>query len=305
MLAESLVTQFAGRGLVPDDIVGGSSFVLSVGLGAAVTVALATRIGLPVSTTHALIGGLVGAGLAEDGGAVNVANLGTAFLLPLLISPFVAAVLGGLAYGLIRKRNAEVDCACVVADSAITDWRSGSVAARQSVAAHLIVTTDEQCDRLDAPAARVQVSRVLDRIHVLSAASICFARSVNDTPKLTALFLAAQAFDARGAMLAVAAVMAMGGLLFSRRVARTMSQRMVRMDHAQGLSANLISAGLILLASKFGMPVSTTHVSVGAIAGVGARARSIDWGTANAVFLSWVATLPLAALAAYAIGRIL
>jgi phosphate/sulfate permease len=44
---------------------------------------------------------------------------------------------------------------------------------------------------------------------------------------------------------------------------------------------------------------------VGAIAGVGARARSIDWGTANAVFLSWVATLPLAALAAYAIGRIL
>lgn len=123
----------------------------------------------------------------------------------------------------------------------------------------MIVATNEQCAQLNAPAARVQVSKVLDYIHTLSAASICFARGVNDTPKLTALFLAAQAFEARGAMLAVAAIMAMGGLLFSRRVARTMSQRMVRMDHAQGLSANLISAGLILLANKFGMPLGWRH----------------------------------------------
>ena len=77
---------------------------------------------------------------------------------------------------------------------------------------------------------------------------------------------------------------------------------MVRMDHTQGLSANLITAGLILFASKLGMPVSTTHVSVGSIAGVGIGARSIDWKTANAVVLSWIATLPLAALASYAIG---
>ncbi|HEY5568885.1 MAG TPA: inorganic phosphate transporter [Gammaproteobacteria bacterium] len=304
MLAESLVAQFAGRGLVPDDVAGNSAFVLSVGLGAAATVALATRIGLPISTTHALIGGLVGAGLAENGGSVNLANLTGTFLLPLLISPFVAATLGGVAYGLIRKRNREDDCACVVADSAATDWNSGCVAARQSVGPRLIVATDEQCDRLDAPAARVQVSKVLDRVHTLSAACICFARGVNDTPKLTALLVAAQAFDAKGSMLTVAATMAAGGLLFSRRVARTMSQRMVRMDHAQGLSANLISAGLIIFASNLGMPVSTTHITVGSIAGVGVGARSIDWKTANAVLLSWVATLPLAAFVAYAISQI-
>jgi inorganic phosphate transporter, PiT family len=151
---------------------------------------------------------------------------------------------------------------------------------------------------------RVPVPRLLNRVHTLSAASICFARGVNDTPKLTAILIAARAFDARGAMLVVAAVMAAGGILFSRRVARTMSQRIAKMDPVQGLAANLISAFLIIFASKLGMPVSTTHVSVGSIAGVGIGARSIDWKTVNAVWLAWVATLPLAALTAFTIGRL-
>jgi PiT family inorganic phosphate transporter len=51
----------------------------------------------------------------------------------------------------------------------------------------------------------------------------------------------------------------------------------------------------VLFASKFGMPVSTTHVSVGAIAGMGASAGTMDWATVRNIVLSWVATLPLAA----------
>ena len=74
-----------------------------------------------------------------------------------------------------------------------------------------------------------------------------------------------------------------------------MSQRVTRMDHAQGLAANLITALLVLLASKFGLPVSTTHVSVGSIAGVGASAKTLDWQTLRNVLLSWAGTLPLAA----------
>lgn len=303
-LAESLVSQFSGRGLVPDDVVGDSSFVLSVGVGAAATVALATRIGLPISTTHALIGGLVGAGLAESGGSVSVESLAGAFLLPLLISPFVAATLGAIAYALMRRRDPKLDCACVVPESVVAD-RSGSLLARPTAAGRLVVASDEQCDERAAPFVRVSVSSLLDRVHTLSAASICFARGVNDTPKITAVLMAAHAFNAQRAMLAVTVIMASGGLLFSRRVARTMSQRMVEMDHVQGLSANLISAGLIIFASKLGFPVSTTHVSVGSIAGVGVGARSIDWRTVNSILLSWVATLPLAGLAAYSIDRAL
>jgi inorganic phosphate transporter, PiT family len=95
------------------------------------TVAFATRAGLPISTTHALIGGLVGAGFAAQGGSLDLANLGGAFLLPLLVSPFVAATLGALAYGLFGRRLYGVDCACLVPDSEVTDG-SRVLAARQT-----------------------------------------------------------------------------------------------------------------------------------------------------------------------------
>ncbi len=299
VLAESLVQQFSGKALVPDVVVGSPGFLLSVGLGAAATVMLATRIGLPVSTTHALIGGLVGAGLAQGSGLVNFASLSSTFLLPLLISPFVAASLGLLAYRLLRLRKSEKDCVCIATEAPLIEVSPAHTMAFRASGLRLIVDTNAHCDQLDAPGVRVPISKALDRVHSFSAASICFARGVNDTPKLTALLVAAQAFDARTSVAAIAILMALGGLLFARRVAQTMSQRIVRMDHAQGLAANLISSGLILLASNFGMPVSTTHVTVGSLAGVGVSARTIDWTATRNVLLSWVATLPLAAAAAY------
>ncbi len=78
-----------------------------------------------------------------------------------------------------------------------------------------------------------------------------------------------------------------------------MSLQLSAMDAPQGLSANLITAALVLFASKFGVPVSTTHVSVGSIAGVGAGARTLDRRVLRNVLLSWAATLPFAALAAW------
>jgi PiT family inorganic phosphate transporter len=98
--------------------------------------------------------------------------------------------------------------------------------------------------------------------------------------------------------------MAGGGLLFARQVAQTMSQRITHMDHAQGFAANLITASLVLFASKLGMPVSTTHVAVGAIAGVGASAHTLNWPALRTVLVSWVATLPLAAAVAWVIGTL-
>jgi len=94
--------------------------------------------------------------------------------------------------------------------------------------------------------------------------------------------------------------MAVGGLLYARRVAEKMSLRMTALDSGQGLAANLVTAGLVLFASKLWLPVSTTHVSVGAIAGVGSGAKTLDWPTLRGILLSWVATLPVAAAVAWA-----
>ncbi|RMH02901.1 MAG: inorganic phosphate transporter, partial [Planctomycetota bacterium] len=82
----ALAATFSGKGLVPDAVAGTPSFLLAAGAGAVVTVALATALRLPVSTSHALLGGLLGSalggGVAVDGGA-----LATKFLLPLAFSP--------------------------------------------------------------------------------------------------------------------------------------------------------------------------------------------------------------------------
>ena len=304
MLAGTLVQQFTGAGLVPDAVASAPAFIVSVAGGAAVTVLLATRLGFPVSTTHALVGGLVGAGLAQSEGAVHFYRLASAFLLPLLVSPMVAAGFGLLAHRLFRLHPAEKDCACLIAPTqTLMPAADGALVSRSS-ALSIVLASDAACERLETPV-RVSVSRSLDRLHVLSAMSICFARGVNDTPKLMALFVAANFLNAQVSITVVAVVMAVGGILFARQVAETMSQRVTRMDHAQGLAANLITAALVLFASRIGMPVSTTHVALGSIAAVGASAKTLNWRTLSNVLLSWVVTLPFALIVAAATFRVL
>jgi PiT family inorganic phosphate transporter len=291
LLAEALAQQFSGKGLVPDLTANASHFILSVSIGAAMTVFAATRAGLPVSTTHALIGGLVGAGLGI--GELHIAKLANTFLLPLLVSPLLAATLGWLTYRFMRLRSVQNECACVVASEAIAE----GVAILKNSAPAIVIASDAQCNELTEPVARVSISRIKDQLHIFSAALICFARGVNDTPKLAALLIAAHLFDSTSSVVAIAVIMAIGGVLYARRVAHTMSHRMTRIDHTQGLAANLITAFLVLFASKFGLPVSTTHVSVGSIAGVGAH--SLNGTAMRNIVLSWLATLPLAAALAW------
>src|SRR5436190_181798 len=101
-LAQALLKKFSGKGLVPDNLVGSEAFLLAVALAAAITVILATRLGFPISTTHALTGAIVGCGLVAVGSGVNFSALGKGFVLPLLLSPVLAIVLGALIYFAFR-----------------------------------------------------------------------------------------------------------------------------------------------------------------------------------------------------------
>jgi PiT family inorganic phosphate transporter len=88
--AEALLRSFGGKGLVPDAVVGDPAFLVAVGGGAAATVLFATRVGLPISTTHALVGGLAGAGFALAPADLSWTALGGSYFLPLLVSPVLA-----------------------------------------------------------------------------------------------------------------------------------------------------------------------------------------------------------------------
>ncbi len=304
-LADNLVQQFSGRGLVPNAVANTQTFILSVACASAATVFLATKLGFPISTTHALIGGLVGAGLGQAAGSVDFAKLTQTFFVPLLLSPLLAAGLGLSLYKLASRRKVENDCVCVVEQAPVLAYAGVSGIALQSEGLTSIVVSDNaNCDTL-ATQARLSIGGFLKKIHITSAVTICFARALNDTPKLAALLVAAKFTEPKLPIALVGIIMVIGGLVFAKKVAYTMSQKVTRLDDTQGLTANLITTSLVLLASKFGLPVSTTHVSVGAIAGVGASAGTLNWPALRSVLLSWVATLPLALAMAWTVSKLL
>lgn len=305
--AEALVASFSGRGLVPDALAGTAPFILSVGLGAGLTVLLATLLGFPISTTHALIGGLVGAGLAAPTGIVNFGKLGQSFVLPLLVSPVLSLTLAGSIFYVVQrvfaKRAPATDaidaCLCEPAPAyaGLNGLNGVGVMAMPAMALPW-VGTRASCDQAGA-ATLVSISTtrsaILQKLHYLSAAAICFARGMNDTPKLVALLLAAKIMSITPSFWVVAAAMALGGWFNARKVATTMAKKIVPLTETQGVAANLVTAFLVIFASKLGLPVSTTHVSVGSISGVGLASGKIDLAELSKILMSWVITLPCAA----------
>lgn len=305
-LSGGLVMAFSGKGLVPDVLTTQPAFLLAVGLGAALTVLLATATGLPISTTHAMTGALVGAGFASAG-AVNLARLGHSFFLPLAVSPFVSFALTGLLYPVFRALRIRLGveremCLCVDGGAVQpVAMQPNGTAVLRATGTVLTVGQLSQCvQRYHGRVFGIDCQWVLDRLHYISAGAVSFARGVNDTPKIVALLVAAKGLGlSLSTGLAVAGMgMAIGGLLNARKVARTMSERITTMNHGQGLTANLVTAFLVTVASRWGLPVSTTHVSCGSLFGLGAVTKQARWATICTVLLAWLGTLPLAALVA-------
>jgi PiT family inorganic phosphate transporter len=144
----------------------------------------------------------------------------------------------------------------------------------------------------------VNAGRLVDALHFLSAGAVSFARGLNDTPKIAALLLVATALNIRWGLVAVAVAIGLGGILNARKVADTMAHKITGMNTGQGFSANLATALLVTTASVHGLPVSTTHVSVGSLLGIGVTTRQARWKSVLGILFSWVVTLPCAALLA-------
>lgn len=303
-LAASLLKRFSGKGLVPDGLAGSESFLLAVALGAGLTVILATRLGFPISTTHGLTGAILGSGLAAAGDQVAFAVLGKQFFLPLLLSPVLAVAVGAAVYVALRFMRLRLgiskeSCVCIGEEVRVSPLpQPGSVLAVER-AETLAVTLDDEarCSvRYAGAYCGVNCQRAMDAAHFMSAGIVSFARGLNDTPKIAALLLVAPALGERWGMALVAVAIAAGGLLGARRVAETMSHKITGMNHGQGFSANLATGILVMLATFLGLPVSTTHVSVGALFGIGAATRQAHYGVVAGILLSWLLTLPCAAV---------
>jgi PiT family inorganic phosphate transporter len=299
-LATQLISIFQGKGLVPAQLSESEPFVAAVVLGAALTVMLATRIGMPISTTHSLTGALFGSGLVAAGFDLSFKALAVNFFMPLLISPFCAVALATFGFPLLSRvlRRAglnQENCLCVETGSPSLITPEGVSFVETMPGLRVIVDREAVCAQ---PRSRtilgINGQKLLDATHFLSAGAVSFARGLNDTPKIVALGLVAGSFDLRLSILLVAATMALGGILNASAVAQTVSKRITGMEPDHGLWANLVTSSLVIFASKWGLPVSTTHVSCGALFGIGITNGQARWQVIRTILCAWIVTLPTA-----------
>jgi PiT family inorganic phosphate transporter len=219
--------------------------------------------GLPSSSSHALIGGVVGAAFAAAGAdAVFGDGILGKVLIPALIAPTVAFVVGALAI--------------------VVAYR---VVGRQSPGL---------------------VNRGYRHGQIASGGMLALAHGTNDAQKtmgVITLALVANGSLSEGAqtpswvVVAAATAIALGTYVGGWRIIRTMGTRIIKMDAAQGFSAQGAGAAVILTSSHFGFPLSTTQVIAGGVMGSGAgkRLSAVRWGVAGNIVFAWLLTFPCAA----------
>lgn len=294
--SQKLVATFNGASLLASGS-GSEPFILAVAAGAIGWLVVATRTGLPVSTTHSLIGALVGAAILEGGmgGVLWPAVMGKA-AMPLLLSPLlsIALMLALLPlFGRVFQR-ANRYCVCIEEQPSVALLPNGTAALQSS----MVLTAGKEC----AVGSTVRVNAI-DSAHWISSGATSFFRGLNDTPKILALGAAAVtglALPVTAMYGLVAAAMAAGALIGGFRVTRTLARRVTPISAENGFASNLVTSALVGLGSFFSLPVSTTHVSTGSIfaIGLGRGSGQVCWNTVGEILLAWLVTLPASAVLA-------
>ncbi|MEK6549222.1 MAG: inorganic phosphate transporter [Nitrospirota bacterium] len=308
-VASAMLKTFSA-GLIQPGIATPPALAPAILVGAMGWVLVASRTGLPVSTTHALTGALVGAGLVSIGSqGLTWPAIAGKIGLPLLLSPVLALAVSFLLHPVIQRIAADWDgtCLCVMPASralVTIDARGNTRTLIQaSVLGQPVVAVPAQCERAGLKGMAVG----LDSVHWLSSGLASLARGANDAPKIMAMLLLGSASASWPSvtvqfttLTAVALAMGLGSYIGGFRVTEVLAEKVTRMDHVEGLSANLTTSSLVLVSATMGLPVSTTHVSSSAIIGIGVRKGlgAVRWATVRDMVLAWIVTLPVAALLA-------
>ena len=301
--AEQLLKKFSGRGLVSTTLAADPMFAASVAVGAGLTVLLATRLGLPISTTHGLIGAIIGSGLVA-GEFLKWDKLGTVFLVPLLFSPLIAASVTVVVYWLLHRTRGRLGigletCFCVGTEiiELVPNQIKSTVAATRVEQLTLSVGSTVSCrSRYLGQACGIEIGSVLEVLHFLSAGMVSFARGFNDTPKMAALLLILPLLPPKLCGLLVGLTILIGGWLAARRVAEIVSHQITPMNDGQGFTSNAVTSSIVIAASYFGLPVSTTHVSCGSLMGIGFVSGEGNWRMILRILGAWGITLPVGAI---------
>jgi PiT family inorganic phosphate transporter len=261
-----------GKGIVDSSVI--TPTIVFAGLIGAIGWNLATwYFGLPSSSSHALIGGVVGAAFVAEGSkAVDGNGLLSKVVVPALIAPVLAFVVAGIAILIVYRIVGALRPGPVTRGFKLGQVASGSLLALSHG------TNDAQ-----------------KTMGVITLALVAHGDIAKDN------------FHVPGWVVASAATaIALGTYTGGWRIIKTMGSRIIKMDVAQGFSAQSAGAAVILASSHFGYPLSTTHVISGGIMGAGAakRVSAVRWGLAGNIAMAWVLTLPAAAVLGGAVWEV-
>lgn len=341
-LAGGHVTDTVRKGILDTDLVGGDALLYGMlaSLTAAATLLLgATRFGLPVSTTHSIVGAIVGFGAVAIGPeAVNWSKVGQ-IVASWVTSPLLSGVMAFAIFQITRRAILDKENPIAQVrkigpffffyvfmiiglvtlfkglknlklDLDLPQALLGSVVLGLfgAVLGFLILRRVREGE--EVPGRRFsQVERVFVVLQILTACAVAFAHGSNDVANaigpLAAIVGVVQGGELAGKaqvqpwMLAVGGVgIVLGLATWGYRVMETVGKRITELTPSRGFAAELATATTIVVASRLGIPVSTTHTLVGAVLGVG-LARGIgalDLRVVGSIVTSWVATLPIAAI---------
>ena len=269
-ISGTAVAKVVGTGIVDAEAI--ELVTVAAGVGAAALwVLLASRLGLPVSGSHSLIAGVAGAAIATAG-------------FDVLVDDGVRKVVLGLVFSLLLG----------------------------FVGGYLIMLSLYWVLRNAAPS---MVNGLFGKLQLLSAAAMAFSHGSNDAQKTMGVIALGLFVSGRidefhiplWVILLSAVVMAAGTYTGGWRVVRTLGMRIVQMRPVNGFSAESAGAAVIEVATRLGIPLSTTHTIASTIMGQGATRRlsAVRWGMARRIALAWVFTFPICGLVAAGLLKLL
>ena len=230
------------------------------------------RLGIPSSSSHALIGGLIGAAIASGGvQSLQLDGIYNKVILPLVASPIIGIVIGFAV--MVTLLN--------IFQRAHPKHINDRFRRLQILSAAYMALSHGSNDAQKT-------------MGIITLALVAAGLLPEPTVPLWVILLAASAI-------------AMGTAVGGWRIIRTMGQRVVKLDPVHGFAAETTAATVIFGASSLGVPVSTTHVISSAIMGVGASDRfsAVRWGVAGNIVIAWILTIPASGLVAWLAWEVL
>ena len=266
------IAKTIGKGMIDLSVVD-STVILAGLLGAIIWDLVTWWLGLPTSSSHALVGGYGGAAVAKAGFTAIIASGWIKTLVFIAVAPLMGLIIAllltvALSWSLRRSLPRRVDKAFRVlqlGSAALYSLGHGTNDAQKTMGIIVALLVSSQALFVNFP---------IQAFHLTTAEHIP-----------TWVILSAHAAIGLGTMA--------GGW----RIVKTMGQRITKLTPFGGFAAETSGAITLFIASHFGIPVSTTHTITGAISGVGAAQRfsAVRWGVARRIVLAWIVTIPASA----------